>query len=303
MTTSAIASYLAAVPSVDEVGVGERVAALGTRSIKKSSKRDALLLAVRMMDLTTLEGKDTPGKVAQLCAKGIRPDPVDPSVPPVARDLRLPQPGANRPRGAGRHLGQGRLGGHLLPQRPGPLEVKLDETKRVVAMGADEVDMVIDRGAFLAGRHLEVFEEIAAVKEACGPAHLKVILETGELGTLDAVRRPRCWRWRPAPTSSRPRPARCNRRPPSPVGLVMLEAIRDFERLTGVAVGMKPAGGIRVSKDAIKWLVMVHETLGPDWLTPDRFRIGASSLLNDVLMQLRWLATGRYQSPDYFTEA
>ena len=303
VTTSAIASYLAAVPSVDEVGVGERVAALGTRSIKKSSKRDALLLAVRMMDLTTLEGKDTPGKVAQLCAKGIRPDPVDPSIPPVAAICVYPNlvPFALEAL-AGTSVKVASVATYF-PSGQAPLEVKLDDTKRVVAMGAHEVDMVIDRGAFLAGRHLDVFDEIAAVKEACGQAHLKVILETGELVTLDGVRRASMLAMAAGADFIKTSTGKVQPAATLPVGLVMLEAIRDFERLTGVAVGMKPAGGIRVSKDAIKWLVMVHETLGTAWLTPDRFRIGASSLLNDVLMQLRWLATGRYQSPDYFTEA
>ena len=292
MTTSAIASYLAAVPSVDEVGVGERVAALGTRSIKKSSKRDALLLAVRMMDLTTLEGKDTPGKVAQLCAKGIRPDPVDPSIPPVAAICVYPNlvPFALEAL-AGTSVKVASVATYF-PSGQAPLEVKLDDTKRVVAMGAHEVDMVIDRGAFLAGRHLDVFDEIAAVKEACGQAHLKVILETGELVTLDGVRRASMLAMAAGADFIKTSTGKVQPAATLPVGLVMLEAIRDFERLTGVAVGMKPAGGIRVSKDAIKWLVMVHETLGTAWLTPDRFRIGASSLLNDVLMQLRWLATG-----------
>ena len=244
----------------------------GTRSIKKASKRDALLLAVRMMDLTTLEGKDTAGKVAQLCAKGIRPDPVDPSVPPVAAICVYPNlvPFALEAL-SGTSVKVASVATYF-PSGQAPLEVKLDETKRVVAMGADEIDMVIDRGAFLAGRNiLQVFEEITAVKEACGPAHLKVILETGELGTLDAVRRASMLAMAAGADFIKTSTGKVQPAATLPVGLVMLEAIRDFERLTGVAVGMKPAGGIRVSKDAIKWLVMVHETVGAELADPGPF--------------------------------
>ena len=292
--TSAIASYLAAVPSVDEVGVGERVATLGTRSIKKASKRDALLLAVRMMDLTTLEGKDTRGEGGAIVRQGDPARPGGPFGPAGCGDMRLPQSGAirSRRRLSGTSVKVASVATYF-PSGQAPLEGELDETQTVVAMGADEIDMVIDRGAFLAGRHLEVSRRsprsgsLRAGTPQGDP-------RDGQLGTsmrasasmlamaAGRLRQDLDGQGQPAATL--------------PVRLVMLEAIRDFERLTGVAVGMKPAGGIRVSKDAIKWLVIVHRRWA-EWLTPDRFRIGASSLLNDVLMQLRWLATGRYQSP------
>jgi deoxyribose-phosphate aldolase len=299
---SAVQAYVGGVPSVDEVAVIERVASLSTRSIKKDSKMAALELAVRMCDLTTLEGKDTPGKVRQLSAKGIRPDPADPSVPSVAAICVYP----NMVPVARAALGNSGVKvasvATYFPSGQAPLDIKLDETRRVVELGADEVDMVIDRGAFLAGHYLEVYEEIRAVKEACGPAHLKVILETGELGTLDDVRKASMLAMAAGADFIKTSTGKINPAATLPVTLVMLEAIRDYRRLSGVQVGMKPAGGIKTAKDSIRYLVVLNETLGRDWMSPDWFRFGASSLLNDILMQIRWLKTGRYQSPEYFTK-
>ncbi len=290
------------VPSVDEVAVIERVAALSTRSIKRESKMAALELAVRMCDLTTLEGKDTPGKVRQLSAKGVRPDPSDPSVPSVAAICVYPNmvPVAKEAvAGSGVKVASVAT---YFPSGQAPLEIKLDETRRVVEAGADEVDMVIDRGAFLAGRYLEVYTEIREVKEASAPAHLKVILETGELGTLDDVRKASMLAMAAGADFIKTSTGKITPAATLPVTLVMLEAIRDYGALTGVQVGMKPAGGIRTAKEAIRFLVVLNETLGRAWMTPDWFRFGASSLLNDLLMQIRWLKTGRYQSGEYFTK-
>ena len=302
VTRNQLESYLRAVPAVDEVAAAERVAALSTRSIKRDSKQAALELAVRMMDLTTLEGKDTPGKVAQLSAKAIRPDPVDPTVPSVAAVCVYPAMVPYAVQATEGTAVKVASVATYFPSGQAPLEVKLEDVRRVVEMGADEVDMVIDRGAFLAGDYLRVFEEIRAVKEACGPAHLKVILETGELVTFDNVRRASMLAMAAGGDFIKTSTGKVSPAATLPVTLVMLEAIRDFHALTGVAVGMKPAGGIRTSKEAIRYLVVLYETLGREWMTPDRFRFGASSLLNDVLMQIRWLKTGRYQSADYFTK-
>jgi deoxyribose-phosphate aldolase len=281
------------VGGVDQVGIEERVESLRRRSIKKASKVWALELAVRMMDLTTLEGKDTEGKVRALCAKGRRPDPSDPSVPSVAAICIYPTliPVAKRAvAGSGVKVASVATG---FPSGQTYTEIKLAETRRAVEAGADEIDMVIDRGAFLQGDYRAVFEEIVAIKQACGPAHLKVILETGELETYDNVRR--------ASILAMAAGADFIKTSTGKVTLVMLEAIRDFHRRTGRVVGMKPAGGIRTAKEAIQYLVVLYETLGPRWMTPDLFRFGASTLLNDVLMQLRKERTGRYQGPDYFT--
>ncbi|HEY7705167.1 MAG TPA: deoxyribose-phosphate aldolase [Acidimicrobiia bacterium] len=302
VTTAALTNFLRSVPAVDEVGVGERVASLSTRSIKRDSKLAALTLAVEMMDLTTLEGKDTAGKVAQMCAKAIRPDPVDPSIPSVAAVCVYP---AMVP-----HAVEATAGSRVkvasvatyFPSGQVDTRLKIEETRRVVAAGADEVDMVIDRGAFLSGSLFKVFDEIRQVKEASGPAHLKVILETGELGSLDAVRRASMLAMAAGADFVKTSTGKVQPSATLPVTLVMLEAIRDFHEATGIEVGMKPAGGIRTAKDAIRYLVVLNETLGVDWMTPDRFRFGASTLLNDVLMQIRWLKTGRYQSGDYFTK-
>jgi len=289
------------VAGVDAVGIAERVAALSTRSIKKASKVWALDLAIRMMDLTTLEGKDTPGKVRGLCAKGIRPDPVDPTIPSVAAICVYPDMvpvAVEALAGTGIHVASVATG---FPSGRTFTEIKLAETRLAVAAGADEIDMVIDRGAFLAGDHAAVFDEIVAVKAACGSAHLKVILETGELGTYDDVRRASILAMAAGADFIKTSTGKVSPAATLPVTLVMLEAIRDFHRRTGRVVGMKPAGGIRTAKDAIRYLVMLYETLGPRWMTPDLFRFGASSLLNDVLQQLHKERTGRYDGPDRVT--
>lgn len=287
--------------SVDAVSLEARAAELAKRSIKKGSKLAALELAVRMMDLTTLEGADTPGKVAALCSKAIRPDPVDRSVPSVAAICVYP----NLVAGA-----KARLAGSgvkvasvatAFPSGQAPTALKVAEVREVVALGADEVDMVIDRGAFLSGRYAKVYDEIVQVKEACGDVHLKVILETGELGTYDNVRRATLLAIAGGADFVKTSTGKINPAATLPVALCMLEAVRDVHEETGRRVGFKAAGGIRQAKQAVQHLVLVHETLGPDWLTPDLYRLGASSLLNDILMQLRKAKTGAYQSPDYFT--
>jgi deoxyribose-phosphate aldolase len=303
ITTATLASFVRSVPSVDEVGVTERVASLSTRSIKKDSKMAALLLAVRMMDLTTLEGKDTPGKVAQMSSKAIRPDPIDPDVPSVAAVCVYPAmvPYARQAvEGTGVKVAAVAT---YFPSGQVDAKLKMEETKNVVAMGADEVDMVIDRGSFLSGRYFKVFDEIRKAKDICGSrAHLKVILETGELGNLDEVRRASMLAMAAGADFIKTSTGKVQPAATLPVTLVMLEAIGDFYGATGVQVGMKPAGGIRTAKDAIRYLVVLNETLGSQWMTPDWFRFGASTLLNDVLMQIRWLKTGRYQSDVYFTK-
>ncbi|MDG4784484.1 deoxyribose-phosphate aldolase [Micromonospora sp. WMMD1102] len=303
-------TFLHGLPGVDQVGAEQRAAMLGTRSIKTTSKAWAIDLAIRMVDLTTLEGADTPGKVRALAAKALRPDPADPSCPPVGAVCVYPTMvpvaaaalwgASTRPAGeAGRvHLASVAT---AFPSGQAPLEVRLADTRSAVAGGADEIDMVINRGAFLSGRYQEVHDEIVAVKAACGDAHLKVILETGELATYDNVRRA-SWLAMLAgadfiKTSTGKVPVAAT----LPVTLVMLEAVRDFRDATGRQVGVKPAGGIKTTKDAIKYLVLVNETAGADWLDPDWFRFGASSLLNDLLMQRTKLTTGVYSGPDYFT--
>jgi deoxyribose-phosphate aldolase len=286
---------------VDQVGVEARAAALATRSIKRESKLWALELAVRCIDLTTLEGQDTPGKVAALCSKAVRPDPGDATVPSVAAVCVYPSlvPAAVA-RCAGTPVKVASVA-TAFPSGQSPLEVKLREVEEVVAMGADEVDMVIDRGAFLSGRHAHVYDEIRRVKDACGHAHLKVILEVAELGTYDNVRRASLLAIAAGADFIKTSTGKLPGAATLPVHLVMLEAIRDVHDETGRRIGMKPAGGIRTSRNAIQYLVQVHETLGPGWLTPDLYRLGASSLLNDILMQIRKEKTGAYQSRDYFT--
>lgn len=296
-----LADALNGVVAVDQVAVEERAASLAKRSLKKESKVQGLRLAVSMIDLTTLEGKDTPGKVAALCRKAIRPDPADASVPSVAAVCIYPSmvPHVRRAlEGSGVKTAAVATG---FPSGQTPLDVKLDETRRTVAMGADEIDMVINRGALLAGDYQRVFDEIVAVKEACGPAHLKVILETGELGSYDEVRKASMIAMYAGADFIKTSTGKISVGATLPVTLVMLEAIRDFHHLTGVEIGMKPAGGISNAKLALAYLVTLYETLGPRWMTPDRFRLGASSLLNDILMQLRKETTGAYQSADYFT--
>ena len=275
---------------------------LATRSIKRGSKVFALDLAIRCIDLTTLEGADTPGKVAALSSKAIRPDPTDASIPSVAAVCVYPNlvPVAlERTRGTSVKVASVAT---AFPSGQTPLDVKLAEVRDVVAMGAHEVDMVIDRGAFLSGNYAKVYDEIVRVKELCaGKAHLKVILETGELGNYDNVRRASLLAIAGGADFLKTSTGKVTRNSELPVALCMLEVIRDVHEETGRVVGMKIAGGIRQSKQAVQYLVQVHETLGTAWLTPDRYRIGASSLLNDVLMQLRKEKTGRYQNPDYFT--
>ncbi|MDM4722448.1 deoxyribose-phosphate aldolase [Micromonospora sp. WMMA1363] len=305
---TALRTFLHGLPGVDQVGAEQRAAQLGTRSIKTTAKAQAIDLAIRMVDLTTLEGADTAGKVRALAAKALRPDPADPSCPHVGAVCVYPAMvphAADVLRGSGVHLASVAT---AFPSGQAPLEIKLADTRAAVEAGADEIDMVINRGAFLSGRYKEVYDEIVAVKAACGSAdaggqgaHLKVILETGELVTYDNVRRA-SWLAMLAggdfvKTSTGKVPVAAT----LPVTLVMLEAVRDFRAATGRQVGVKPAGGIKTTKDAIRYLVMVNETVGPDWLDPDWFRFGASSLLNDLLMQRTKLTTGVYAGPDYFT--
>ena len=301
-TTSAAAlrSFLRGLPGVDEVGAVGRAAALSTRSIKNESKSWAIDLAIRMVDLTTLEGMDTPGKVRAMCSKALRPDPMDPTAPSVAAvcvygDLV----------GVARSVLSDTI--HVaavataFPSGRASLAVKLADVVDAVAAGADEIDMVIDRGAFLAGDYQLVFDEIVAVKDVCGSAHLKVILETGELRTLDNVRRASWLAMLAGADFIKTSTGKVVPAATLPVTLVMLEAVRDYELATGRLVGVKAAGGIRTSKDAIKYLVLVNETVGDRWLTPDLFRFGASTLLNDLLLQRQRLATGHYSGPDYVT--
>ncbi len=293
--------FLHGLPGVDQVGAEARTATLGTRSIKTSAKAWAIDLAIRMIDLTTLEGQDTPGKVRALCAKALRPDPAVPDTPRVAAICVYPDMvpvAVEALRGSGVHVASVAT---AFPSGRASMTVKLTDTRDAVAAGADEIDMVIDRGAFLSGRYLEVFEEIVATKEACGDAHLKVILETGELVTYDNVRRASWLGMLAGGDFIKTSTGKIQPAATLPVTLVMLEAVRDFRGATGRQVGVKPAGGIKTTKDAIKYLVLVNETVGDDWLDPDWFRLGASSLLNDLLMQRTKMTTGRYSGPDYFT--
>ena len=297
----ALGSLLGRVWAVDAVGVEERAASLARRSIKRDAKLWALDLAIRMMDLTTLEGKDTPGKVRALAGKARRPDPTDPSIPSVAALCVYPNmipTAVEALRGSSVKVASVAT---YFPSGAAPLEVKLHDVRSAIEMGADEIDMVIDRGAFLAGDYETVYDEIVAVKEVCGEAHLKVILETGELETYDNARRASVLAMAAGADFIKTSTGKVNPASTLPGSLVMMEAIRDFYGQTGRAVGMKSAGGIRTAKEAISYLVVLYETLGPDWMTPDRFRFGASSLLNDVLMQIRKERTGRYSGGDYFT--
>jgi deoxyribose-phosphate aldolase len=293
--------FLHGLPGVDQVGAAERAASLATRSIKRDAKLWALDTCVRMVDLTTLEGADTPGKVRGLCAKALRPDPDDPQVPPVAAVCVYPDlvPVA-RAGLAGSPVAVASVA-TAFPSGRASLAVKLADVADAVNAGADEVDMVIDRGAFLAGRYAQVYEEVRAVREACGRAHLKVILETGELATLDNVARASWLAMLAGADFIKTSTGKVTPAASPPVALVMLGAVRDFAAATGRRVGVKVAGGVRTAKDAIRYLVLVKETAGEAWLSPDLFRIGASSLLNDLLMQRRKQLTGVYAGPDYFT--
>jgi deoxyribose-phosphate aldolase len=286
---------------VDAVGLEARAAALAGRSIKKASKTAALHLAIRCMDLTTLEGADTPGKVRALCAKALRPDPLDPSVPSVAAVCIYPElvPVAARAV-AGTGVKVASVAGSF-PAGLGPLPVRVDEIRRAVESGADEIDIVLNRSAFLSGDYARAFDEIAAEKQACGPAHCKVILETGELGSYDQVRRASMLAMAAGADVIKTSTGKIGTSATFPTNLCMCEAIRDYHDQTGRMVGLKLAGGIRAAKQAWQHEVIVSETLGPEWLSPDWLRLGASSLLNDILMQLRMQQTGRYQRPDDFT--
>ncbi|MBB6628916.1 deoxyribose-phosphate aldolase [Nocardioides sp. KIGAM211] len=293
--------FLHGLPGVDQVGAEARAAGLGTRSIKTTAKAFAIDLAIRMVDLTTLEGADTHGKVRALAAKAMHPDPADPSCPMTAAVCVYPDMVAT----AKEVLGDS--GVHVaavataFPSGRAALDIKLADTRDAVEAGADEIDMVIDRGAFLSGRYKDVYDEIVAVREACGAAHLKVIFETGELQTYDNVRRASWLAMMAGGHFIKTSTGKVQPAATLPVTLVMLEAVRDFREATGQMVGVKPAGGIRSTKDAIKYLVMVNEIAGQDWLDPDWFRFGASTLLNDLLMQRTKMTTGRYSGPDYFT--
>jgi deoxyribose-phosphate aldolase len=298
--------FLHGLPGVDQTGAEARAAGLGTRSIKTTAKQFALDLAVRMVDLTTLEGQDTHGKVRALASKAMRPDPADPTCPPVAAVCVYPDMVAT----AKETLGDS--GVHVasvataFPSGRAALDIKLADTRDAVEAGADEIDMVIDRGAFLTGRYRSVFDEIVAVREACeradgSSAHLKVIFETGELQTYDNVRRASWLAMMAGADFIKTSTGKIQPAATLPVTMVMLEAVRDFRESTGRMIGVKPAGGIRTSKDAIKYLVMVNEVAGEDWLSPEWFRFGASSLLNELLMQRTKMLTGRYSGPDYFT--
>ncbi len=297
----ALRQVLHGLPGTDTVGVQQRAAALATRSIKREAKLWALDTSVRMTDLTTLEGADTPGKVRGLCAKARRPDPQDDGVPPVAAVCVYPDLVAvAREDLAGSGVKVASVA-TAFPSGRASLAVKLADVAEAVAAGADEVNMVIDRGAFLAGKYGQVSEEIRAVREACGTAHLKVILETAELATLDNVARASWLAMLSGADFIKTSTGKVSPAATPAVALVMLAAVADFAAATGHQVGVKVAGGVRTAKDAIRYLVLVKETAGPDWLTPDLFRIGASSLLNDLLMQRRKQFTGAYASPDYFT--
>ena len=302
---AALRRFLHGLPGVDQVGAEARAAALGTRSIKTTAKEQALDLAIRMVDLTTLEGQDTPGKVRALASKAMRPDPTDPTCPATAAVCVYPDlVGVAKDT-----LGDSGVNiaavATAFPSGRAARDIKLADTRDAVEAGADEIDMVIDRGAFLSGRYLEVFEEIVAVKEACTQgersAHLKVIFETGELQTYDNVRRASWLAMMAGGHFIKTSTGKVQPAATLPVTMIMLEAVRDFREATGQMVGVKPAGGIRTSKDAIKYLVMVNEVAGPDWLDPDWFRFGASTLLNDLLMQRTKMRTGRYSGPDYVT--
>lgn len=300
---SALRRFLAGLPGVDPVGVESRAAALATRSIKKESKLSALDLAISMVDLTTLEGADTPGKVRSLCAKARRPDPDDLSTPQVAAVCVYPDRVAiAADELAGTGIGVASVA-TAFPSGRSSLAIKLADTRLAIESGATEVDMVIDRAAFLAGEYGRVFDEIAAIKAACGDIRLKVILETGELATYDNVRRASWLAMLAGADFIKTSTGKVQPSATLPVIHVMLQAVRDWRTATGRQVAVKPAGGIRTAKDAIRFLVAVHEVAGPEWLDPYYFRFGASSLLNDLIMQRRKQLTGHYWGPDYVTVA
>jgi deoxyribose-phosphate aldolase len=298
---AALRRFLHGLSGVDQVGAEARAAALATRSIKTDAKAWAIDTAIRMTDLTTLEGADTPGKIRSLCAKAMHPDPSDQTVPQVAAVCVYPDMvavAAEALAGSDIHIASVAT---AFPSGRSFLDVKLLDTRRAVEAGADEIDMVIDRGAFLAGRYGLVLDEIQQIKAACGQAHLKVILETGELVTLDNVRRASWLALAGGADFIKTSTGKVAPASTTAVTLVMLQAVRDYHQLTGQRRGVKSAGGIRATKEAIRYLVLVNETAGPEWLTPDLFRFGASSLLNDLLLQRHKQASGRYWSADYLT--
>lgn len=313
LTEKSLKLHLEGLSGVDAVGLEQRAAGLGTRSIKTTSKAWALDTIIRLIDLTTLEGADTPGKVKSLVAKALTPDPTDMSTPRVAAVCVYGDMVPSAIEALGAAHGDPDAGlvsvaavATAFPSGRASLRVKLADTADAVANGADEIDMVIDRGAFLAGNYGLVFDQIVAVKEACrradgSTAHLKVILETGELNTYDNVRRASWLAILAGGDFIKTSTGKVSPAATLPVTLLMLEVVRDWHRLTGEQIGVKPAGGIRTSKDAIKYLVTVAETVGEEWLQPHLFRFGASSLLNDVLLQRQKLTTGRYSGPDYVT--
>jgi deoxyribose-phosphate aldolase len=305
LTNAALTTWLHGLPGVDQVGAEGRAAGLGTRSIKTTAKAWAIDTAISMIDLTTLEGADTEGKVRSLCAKAMVPDPTDASTPrPAAICVYNDMVGValDALKGSNIHVAAVST---AFPSGRASMPVKLMDTRDAVRAGAHEIDMVIDRGAFLEGRYLDVFNEIAQVKAECvadgHDAHLKVIMETGELVTYDNVRRASWLSMLAGGDFIKTSTGKVQPAATLPVTLVMLEAVRDWRDLTGVMVGVKPAGGIKTTKDAIKYLVMVNEIAGEDWLSPQWFRFGASSLLNDLLLQRQKLKTGAYSGPDYVT--
>lgn len=289
-------------PVIDQVSVEERVARLNTRSIKKSAKVQGLKLALNMIDLTTLEGKDTAGKVKQMCYKAMHPHDELPGLPTVAAVCVYPTFVGLAKKELGDSGVKVASVATAFPSGQSTRQIKIEDTKFAVSEGADEVDMVISRGEFLAGNYNYVFDEIAEVKEACGKARLKVILETGELSTLDNVRRASEIAMRAGADFIKTSTGKIQPAATQPVTLVMLEAIRDYYYETGIMIGMKPAGGISTAKSALNYLVMVHETLGNAWMNNEWFRFGASSLANDILMQLAKEAKGVYQGGDYFSK-
>ena len=302
---ASLKKFLNTLSAVDEVGAKARVEMLATRSIKTSSKNWAIDLAIRMVDLTTLEGADTPGKVKALCAKGVYPDPTDLTVPSVGaicvyNDMvKIARQALDA--GGGKNIPVAAVS-TAFPSGRASMEVKIQDTRDAIANGASEIDMVIDRGAFLAGKLGFVFDQIKAIKEVCGSEiHLKVILETGELVTLDNVRKASYLAMLAGADFIKTSTGKVAPAATAPVVYVMLEAVRDYYKMTGNRIGVKPAGGIRNTKDAIKQLVLVNEIAGPAWLDPSLFRIGASALLNDLLMQRMKMRYGYYASPNYVT--
>jgi deoxyribose-phosphate aldolase len=291
--------FLHGLPGVDQVGAEARAAALATRSIKTSAKVFAIDTCIQMIDLTTLEGSDTPGKVRSLCAKARRPDPTDSSAPAVAAVCVYPDLVATAVDALGGSNVQIASVATAFPSGRAVLEIKLQDVRSAVDAGATEIDMVIDRGAFLAGKYLKVLDEILATKQACGQAHLKVILETGELMTLDAVRRASWLALLAGGDFIKTSTGKVSPAATPPVALVMLQAVRDFAARTGQIRGVKLAGGIRTTKEAVRYLVMAKEVAGEPWLHPGTFRFGASSLLDDLLQQRHKLTTGGYDGPDY----